>query len=132
MKKENKLEKIIVGVNTFLLTGLVGSNVFAENIEITSNGGKIRESVLGKGIYNLIMDLSGTLRWLIPVTSIFIILWFTYKFVYGEENEQPRYKKRLMVTLAAVVGSTLASIIVNLILNYFKYEIYCKIYEKDK
>lgn len=120
MKKENKLEKIIVGVNTFLLTGLIGSNVFAENIEITSNGGKIRESVLGKGIYNLIMDLSGTLRWLIPVTSIFIILWFTYKFVYGEENEQPRYKKRLMVTLAAVVGSTLASIIVNLILNYFK------------
>ena len=47
--KENKLEKIIVGVNTFLLTGLIGSNVFAENIEITSNGGKIRESVLGQG-----------------------------------------------------------------------------------
>ena len=120
MKKENKLEKIIVGVNTFLLTGLIGSNVFAENIEITSNGGKIRESILGKGIYNLIMDLSGTLRWLIPVTSIFIILWFTYKFIYGEENEQPRYKKRLFITLGAVVGSTLASIIVNLILNYFK------------
>ena len=31
MKKANKLEKIIVGVNTFLLTGLIGSNVFSEN-----------------------------------------------------------------------------------------------------
>ena len=29
MKKANKLEKIIVVVNTFLLTGLIGSNVFA-------------------------------------------------------------------------------------------------------
>lgn len=120
MKKENKLEKIIAGVNTFLLTGLIGSNVFAENIEITSNGGKIRESVIGQGIYNLIMDISGTLRWLIPVSSIPFILWFILKMITGEENEQPRYKKRLFVTLGAVAASTFASFIVNLILNYFK------------
>lgn len=120
MKKENKLEKIIVGINTFLLTGLIGSNVFAENIEITSNGGKIRESVIGQGIYNLIMDISGTLRWLIPVSSIPFILWFILKMITGEENEQPRYKKRLFVTLGAVAASTFASFIVNLILNYFK------------
>lgn len=118
--KANKLEKIIVGVNTFLLTGLIGSNVFAENIEITSNGGKIRESVLGQGIYNLIMDISGTLRWLIPVSSIPFILWFIFKIITGEENEQPRYKKRLIVTLIAVASSTIVSIIINLILNYFK------------
>lgn len=118
--KENKLEKIIVGVNTFLLTGLIGSNVFAENIEITLNGGKIRESVLGQGIYNLIMDISGTLRWLIPVSSIPFILWFIFKIITGEENEQPRYKKRLIVTLIAVASSTIVSIIINLILNYFK------------
>lgn len=118
--KENKLEKIIVGVNTFLLTGLIGSNVFAENIEITSNGGKIRESVLGQGIYNLIMDISGTLRWLIPVSSIPFILWFIFKIITGEENEQPRYKKRLIVTFIAVASSTIVSIIINLILNYFK------------
>ena len=118
--KENKLEKIIVGVNTFLLTGLIGSNVFAENIELTSNGGKIRESVLGQGIYNLIMDISGTLRWLIPVSSIPFILWFIFKIITGEENEQPRYKKRLIVTLIAVASSTIVSIIINLILNYFK------------
>ena len=118
--KENKLEKKIVGVNTFLLTGLIGSNVFAENIEITSNGGKIRESVLGQGIYNLIMDISGTLRWLIPVSSIPFILWFIFKIITGEENEQPRYKKRLIVTLIAVASSTIVSIIINLILNYFK------------
>ena len=120
MKKANKLEKIIVGVNTFLLTGLIESNVFAENIEITSNGGKIRESVLGQGIYNLIMDISGTLRWLIPVSSIPFILWFIFKIITGEENEQPRYKKRLIVTLIAVASSTIVSIIINLILNYFK------------
>ena len=118
--KENKLEKIIVGVNTFLLTGLIGSNVFAENIEITSHGGKLRESVLGQGIYNLIMDISGTLRWLIPVSSIPFILWFIFKIITGEENEQPRYKKRLIVTLIAVASSTIVSIIINLILNYFK------------
>lgn len=120
MKKANKLEKIIVGVNTFLLTGLIGSNVFAENIEITSNGGKIRESVLGQGIYNIANDVSGTLRWLIPITSIPFILWFIFKMTTGEENEQPRYKKRLINTLIAVAASTIVSIIINLILNYFK------------
>ena len=40
--------------------------------------------------------------------------------ITGEENEQPRYKKRLFVTLGAVAASTFASFIVNLILNYFK------------
>ena len=38
----------------------------------------------------------------------------------GEENEQPRYKKRLINTLIAVGASTMVSIIINLILNYFK------------
>ena len=65
MKKENKLEKIIVEVNTFLL-------------------------------------------------------WFIFKMTTGEENEQPRYKKRLINTLIAVASSTIVSIIINLILNYFK------------
>ena len=66
------------------------------------------------------MDISGTLRWLIPVSSIPFILWFIFKIITGEENEQPRYKKRLIVTLIAVASSTIVSIIINLILNYFK------------
>ncbi len=73
---------------------MIGSNVFAENIEITSNGGKIRESVIGQGIYNLIMIFQGKIFKVVDSCVInTIMLWFILKMITGEENEQPRYKK---------------------------------------
>jgi len=120
MKKiSNKIAKI----GTSLYEGIVftiakASNVFAD-VSINSDGGKIKNSGLGQGVYNIAQDVSGTLRWLIPVVSVPFILWFLFKMFSGDEQEQPRYKKRLISTLVIVMASTLVTVIINLILSYF-------------
>ena len=64
-------------------------------------------------------DVAGTLRWLIPVISIPFILFFLIKMLTGEEQEQPRYKKKLISTLIIVIVSTLVTVLINLVMGYF-------------
>ncbi len=120
MKIKEKVTKIGLGVYTTTVFALAKMNsVLAETVTINSNGGRIRESAVGKGIFDMAQDMSGTLRWLIPVVSIPFILWFLFKMFSGEEQEQPRYKKKLITTLIIVMASTLVTVIVNLVMGYF-------------
>lgn len=120
MKIKEKVTKIGLGVYTMTVFALAKvKSVLAETVTINSNGGKIRESAVGKGIFDMAQDMSGTLRWLIPVVSIPFILWFLFKMFSGEEQEQPRYKKKLITTLIIVMASTLVTVIVNLVMGYF-------------
>lgn len=120
MKIKERIKKIGLTIGTTSTIALMKANsVFAETVTINSNGGKIRESAVGKGIFDMAQDMSGTLRWLIPVVSIPFILWFLFKMFSGEEQEQPRYKKKLITTLIIVMASTLVTVIVNLIMGYF-------------
>lgn len=93
--------------------------IFADDVSITSSGGKIKESALGQGVFNMAQDVAGTLRWLIPVVSIPFILWFLFKMFSGEEQEQPRYKKKLITTLIIIMATTLVTVIINLVMGYF-------------
>lgn len=120
MKIKERVTQIGLGMyTTSVLTLVKAKSVLAETVTINSNGGKIRESAVGKGIFDMAQDMSGTLRWLIPVVSIPFILWFLFKMFSGEEQEQPRYKKKLITTLIIVMASTLVTVIVNLVMGYF-------------
>lgn len=120
MRIKEKVRKVVLGVYSAIALALIKTNfVLAETVSIDSNGGKIRASAVGKGIFDMAQDMSGTLRWLIPVVSIPFILWFLFKMFSGEEQEQPRYKKKLITTLIIVMASTLVTVIVNLIMGYF-------------
>ena len=121
--KEGK-EKIVKGFNylyfTLLMFFIKANNVFAsESVSISGNGGEIRSSALGNGVFRLSNDISGTLRWLIPVVSIPFILYDLFKMFAGDEQEQPRYKKRLITTLIIIMTSTMVTVIINTILKYF-------------
>ena len=114
----NKLGTSVLGAEVAL--SLMTSNVFAsEQVSISGNGGKIRTSAIGKGVADIANDVAGTLRWLIPAISVPFILWFLFKMFAGDEQDQMRYKKRLITTLAIVAASTLVTIIINLITGYF-------------
>ena len=120
MQIREEVKKIGLAVYTITALALTAPNsVLAETVSIDSNGGKIRDSAVGKGIFDMAQDVSGTLRWLIPVVSIPFILWFLFKMFSGEEQEQPRYKKKLITTLIIVMASTLVTVIVNLVMGYF-------------
>jgi len=120
MKLKDKLKKVTTSMYLATVVTLTKiQTVYADTVSIDSNGGKIRESALGSGVFNMAQDIAGTLRWIIPVISIPFILWFLFKMFSGEEQEQPRYKKKLVTTLIIVMSTTLVTVIVNLVMGYF-------------
>lgn len=120
MKVKEKIVKMgsaVLGAEIGLMT--LANKVFAEEVKIDGNGGRIRSSELGSGVYKIANDVAGTLRWLIPAISVPFILWFLFKMYSGDEQDQARYKKRLITTLAIVAASTLVTVIINLVTGYF-------------
>lgn len=108
--------KITVSVIS-LFSLLISKTCFA--VEEVSSGGAIQDSVIGKGLMNMIKDLTGTLQWIIPVAGVMVVLYYVFKIMTGDEQDQMRYKKAIVKVLVCIVISIVAVTIVNLITKYF-------------
>ena len=118
MKKINvktKASSILAGLTTLLLT----KGVQATAVEEISGGGDIQNSKLAQGFVNMIKDLTGTLRWIIPIVGVLFIAWYVFKIMTGDEHEGQRYKKSIVKVLVCVIAGILATTIINLIIGYF-------------
>ncbi len=122
IKKITKKLTKIIGKITFSIISLfslfIGKSCFAV-VEEVENGGAIENSVIGKGIINMIKDLTGTLQWIIPVAGVMVVLYYVFKIMTGDEQDQMRYKKAIVKVLVCIVVSIVAVTIVNLIAKYF-------------
>ena len=81
--------------------------------------GEIGSSSIFQGAYKLIGNLAGTLQWIIPIAGVCWILWYVFRIMTGDEQDQQRYKKGLVKVLICVVVAEIAVVLVNLIANYF-------------
>ena len=111
-----KYLQMITGLTT-VFTMLFTNTCLA--VEEVSSGGAIQQSVLGTGLMSMITDLTGTLQWLIPVAGVLVILFYTFKIMTGDEQDQMRYKKSIVKVLICIVINVVAVTIVNLITKYF-------------
>lgn len=119
-KVTKKLAKIIGKITVSvisLFSLLIGKTCFA--VEEVGSGGAIQDSVIGKGLMNMIKDLTGTLQWIIPVAGVMVVLYYVFKIMTGDEQDQMRYKKAIVKVLVCIVVSIVAVTIVNLITKYF-------------
>lgn len=121
IKKIIKRILIIIGKIVFCIVSLfsllIGKTCFA--VEEVSGGGAIQSSVIGTGLMNMIKDLTGTLQWIIPVAGVLVVLYYVFKIMTGDEQDQMRYKKGIIKVLVCIVVSVVAVTIVNLITKYF-------------
>lgn len=120
MKILKRILKIIGKILTSIITLfslLIEKSCFA--VEEVTNGGAIQKSAIGTGLMNMIKDLTGTLQWIIPVAGVLIILYYVFKIMAGDEQDQMRYKKSIVKVLVCIVISIVAVTIVNLITKYF-------------
>lgn len=121
IKKITKKLARIIGKIAFsvisLFSLLIGKSCFA--VEEVSGGGAIQSSVIGTGLMNMIKDLTGTLQWIIPVAGVLVVLFYVFKIMTGDEQDQMRYKKAIVKVLICIVVSIVAVTIVNLITKYF-------------
>jgi len=102
-----------------LLFTLQVTNVCHAAVDEVSGGGSIQNSKIGTGIMKMVKDLTGTLQWIIPTAGVMVILFYIFKIMTGDEQDQMRYKKTIVKVLICVVVSILAVTIVNLVAGYF-------------
>ena len=100
-----------------LFSLLIGKTCFA--VDEVNDGGSIQNSVIGRGLMTMIKDLTGTLQWIIPVAGVLVVLYYIFKIMTGDEQDQMRYKKGIIKVLVCIVVSVVAVTIVNLITKYF-------------
>ncbi len=116
--QKNKLRKALFGIMamTFMLANKVNA---ADVVSEVSGGGSIQSSKLGQGLLNIVRDITGTIQWILPITGVCFILFYVFKIMTGDEQDQQRYKKSIIKVLVCIVIGLLAVTIVNLIARYF-------------
>ena len=116
-----RLNQIRTKITALTVTGILLYNkyVYADVVEEVNGGGEIQSSALGKGLMNMIKDLTGTLQWILPVVGVCVALWYLFKIMTGDEQDQQRYKKGLLKIGICIIGGLVAVTIINLIAKYF-------------
>ncbi len=116
--KNNKLQKVILLIQLAIIS--FANKVHATDIvSEVEGGGSIQSSKLGQGLLNIIEDITGTIQWILPITGVCFILFYVFKIMTGDEQDQQRYKKSIVKVLVCIVVGLLAVTIVNLIAKYF-------------
>ncbi len=116
--KCNKLKKSILLTQIAMLTFITKVQA-ADIVTEVEGGGNIQSSKLGQGLLNIIRDVTGTIQWILPITGVCFILFYVFKIMTGDEQDQQRYKKSIIKVLVCIVIGLLAVTIVNLIARYF-------------
>ena len=116
--KKGKFQKLLLATTMAIMT-------FANKVQATDivseveGGGSIQSSKLGQGLLNIVTDVTGTIQWILPITGVCFILFYIFKIMTGDEQDQQRYKKSIIKVLVCIVIGLLAVTIVNLIARYF-------------
>lgn len=116
--KKGKFQKLLLATTMAIMT-------FANKVQATEivseveGGGSIQSSKLGQGLLNIVRDVTGTIQWILPITGVCFILFYIFKIMTGDEQDQQRYKKSIIKVLVCIVIGLLAVTIVNLIARYF-------------
>lgn len=116
--KIKKLKKTMLGIIPSMLF-LANKVNAADVVTEVQGGGSIQSSKLGQGLLNIVRDLTGTMQWILPITGVCFILFYVFKIMTGDEQDQQRYKKSIIKVLVCIVIGLLAVTIVNLVSRYF-------------
>ena len=81
--------------------------------------GGIADSQLGKGLTNLINDVSLYLVFICPIVGGAAAVYFMTRRSMSDENDGKLWEKRTKVAVGCAVGGLLVSLIINLISSYF-------------
>ena len=116
--KTHKLKKALLLTQIAMLS-FINKVQAADIVTEVEGGGNIQSSKLGQGLLNIIRDVTGTIQWILPITGVCFILFYVFKIMTGDEQDQQRYKKSIIKVLVCIVIGLLAVTIVNLIARYF-------------
>lgn len=120
-KVKSKITKFGTALTTAILLASCSSTVHADVITDydSSDKGALGSSSIFTGVYNLISNLAAVLQWVIPIAGVAMILWYVFRIMTGDEQDQQRYKKGLIKIIVCIVIAEVAVVLINLIASYF-------------
>lgn len=118
MKKLREFSCKITGILASLLV-FFNNIAYADVVSEVSGGGDIQNSKLGQGIFNMVRDFTGFLQWILPIAGVCLSVYFVIRIMNGDEQDQARYKKRIVTVGICIIAGLVAVTIVNLIAKYF-------------
>lgn len=92
--KMKKLKKTILRIMPIFFMYATKVNA-ADVVSEVQGGGSIQSSKLGQGLLNIVRDITGTMQWILPITGVCFILFYVFKIMTGDEQDQQRYKNQL-------------------------------------
>ena len=100
MKKLKELRIKPIFTTSFLMSLFANMNrVYADVVTEVQGGGEIQNSKLGQGLLSMVKDITGTMQWILPVVGVCFILFYVFKIMTGDEQDQQRYKKSIIKIL---------------------------------
>ncbi len=82
--------------------------------------GEIGSSKLAKGTEKLIGDATTWALIVAPIITILVVIYFFIRKGMSEEHDHKRWNDRVIVAIVSCVFAVLASVVVNLVLGYYK------------
>lgn len=114
---KKKISKLLYSLSSIFV--LLQTNSYGAVVQEAGNGGNIASSQLFQGFYNMAIDLTGTLQWIIPVVGLVFIAFYVFKIMTGDEQDQQRYKKAIIKVFVCIVVALLLVTLINLVAQYF-------------
>lgn len=72
------------------------------------------------GTLKLVNDLTSWLMGLVVAFMILVFSWNLFKYFGADDNEKPKYIKNAKMTIIVGIAILLASVIIKLIVSYYK------------
>lgn len=110
-KKRVKEKKDKIMLFVFVQMMLLNEVVYA---------GEIGKSKIAKGTKKLLEDMTDWLEIIAPVVGVVLVIYFFIKRASADEQDQKRYTNRITTVIVSTVGAILGSVIINLVLKYYK------------
>ena len=82
-----KLKKTILRIMPIFFMYATKVNA-ADVVSEVQGGGSIQSSKLGQGLLNIVRDITGTMQWILPITGVCFILFYVFKIMTGDEQDQ--------------------------------------------
>ena len=117
MIHKKKISKILYSLSIMLI--ILQTTAYGVVVQEAGDGGSIASSQLFQGFYNIAIDLTGTLQWIIPVVGLVFIAFYIFKIMTGDEQDQQRYKKAIIKVFVCIVIALLLVTLINLVAQYF-------------
>lgn len=105
---KNKIKSVIATVAVTMAT--LSTTAYAD----------IAGSKIATGTVKLVSDATSWLLVIAPSVSVLLIIYYLIRKGMSDEMEHKKWNSRIIVTIVSCIGAVVASVLINVLVSYYK------------